>query len=107
LANIKANSRLNPSFFSISKTETVLRLVSDILNAARSVNADCIITVCPLCQSNLDMRQAEIERNTGERFNLPILYLSQLILMSQGASNHQLGFSKHMVDPKPLLQING
>jgi heterodisulfide reductase subunit B2 len=91
--------------FSISKTETVLRLVRDILEAARNVNADCIITVCPLCQANLDMRQAEIEKNTGERFNLPILYLSQLILMSQGNSLQQLGFSKHMVDPKPLLQV--
>jgi heterodisulfide reductase subunit B2 len=93
--------------FSISKTDTVLRLVKEILEAAQLVNASCIIAVCPLCQSNLDMRQAEIERNTGERFNLPILYLSQLILMSQGASKQQLGFSKHMVDPKPLLQING
>jgi heterodisulfide reductase subunit B2 len=93
--------------FSISKTETVLRLVRDILEAARIVNANCIIAVCPLCQSNLDMRQAEIEKKTGERFNLPVLYLSQLILMSQGASNQQLGFSKHMVDPKPLLQIKG
>jgi heterodisulfide reductase subunit B len=93
--------------FSISKTETVLRLVGEILEAARLVNAGCIIAVCPLCQSNLDMRQVEIQKKTGEIFNLPILYLSQLILMSQGASKQQLGFSKHIVDPKPLLQING
>jgi heterodisulfide reductase subunit B2 len=52
------------------------------------------------------MRQAEIEKKTGERFNLPILYLSQLILMSQGATNQQLGFSKHMVDPGRLLEIS-
>ncbi|MCX5902320.1 MAG: CoB--CoM heterodisulfide reductase iron-sulfur subunit B family protein [Proteobacteria bacterium] len=93
--------------FSISKTETVLRLVGEILEAARLVNAGCIIAVCPLCQSNLDMRQVEIQKKTGEIFNLPVIYLSQLILMSQGASKQQLGFSKHMVDPKPLLQING
>ncbi len=93
--------------FSISKTETVLRLVGEILEAARLVNAGCIIVVCPLCQSNLDMRQVEIQKKTGELFNLPIIYLSQLILMSQGASKQQLGFSKHMVDPKPLLQVNG
>ena len=71
--------------FSISKTETVLRLVGEILEAARLVNAGCIIAVCPLCQSNLDMRQVEIQKKTGESFNLPIIYLSQLILMSQGS----------------------
>jgi len=93
--------------FSISKTDIVLRLVRDILEAARLVNAGCIIAVCPLCQSNLDMRQAEIEKKTGERFNLPILYLSQLILTSQGTSPQKLGFSKHLVDPRPLLGIRG
>ncbi len=70
-----------------------------------SVNAGCIIVVCPLCQSNLDMRQAEIEKKTGERFNLPIIYLSQLILMSQGSTFQKLGFSKHLIDPRPLLGV--
>ena len=50
--------------FSISKTDTVLRLVREILEAARLSMPDCIIAVCPLCQSNLDMRQAEIEKKT-------------------------------------------
>ena len=89
--------------FSISKTETVLRLVREILEAARLVNAGCIIAVCPLCQSNLDMRQVEIRKKTGELFNLPVIYLSQLILMSQGSSRQELGFSRHLIDPTPLL----
>jgi len=92
--------------FSISKTETVLRLVREILEAARLAGANCIVVVCPLCQSNLDMRQVEIEQKKAERFNLPIIYLSQLILMSQAVPNRELGFSKHMVDPKTLLEMN-
>lgn len=93
--------------FSISKTETVLRLVREILEAARLVNAGCIIAVCPLCQSNLDMRQVEIQKKTGELFNLPVIYLSQLILMSQGSSRQELGFSRHLIDPTPLLGVRG
>ncbi len=93
--------------FSISKTETVLRLVGEILEAARLVNAGCIIAVCPLCQSNLDMRQVEIQKKTGEIFNLPVIYLSQLILMSQGSSRQELGFSRHLIDPTPLLGVRG
>ena len=93
--------------FSISKTDTVLRLVQEILEAARIVNASCIIVVCPLCQSNLDMRQIEIGQKTGARFNLPIIYLSQLILMSQGSTFQELGFAKHLIDPLPLLGGGG
>jgi heterodisulfide reductase subunit B len=93
--------------FSISKTDTVLRLVQEILEAARIVNAGCIIVVCPLCQSNLDMRQIEIRQNKGARFNLPIIYLSQLILMSQGSTFKELGFSRHLIDPTPLLEVRG
>jgi heterodisulfide reductase subunit B len=89
--------------FSLSKTETVLRLVREILSAAKLAGAGCIIVVCPLCQSNLDMRQVELQKKYSDSFNLPVIYLSQLILMSQGSSYQELGFWKHLVDPQQLL----
>ncbi len=89
--------------FSLSKTDIVLRLVKDILSAAQSAGAHCIIVVCPLCQSNLDLRQVELQKKYSAMFNLPVIYLSQLILMSQGRTCRELGFSKHLIDPRPLL----
>jgi heterodisulfide reductase subunit B len=89
--------------FAISKADIVVRLVREILSAAKRAGADCVIVVCPLCQSNLDMRQVEIQKRYGDRFNLPIIYLSQLILMSQGHTYQDLQFSKHLIDPQPLL----
>ncbi len=89
--------------FAISKKDIVIRLVREILTAAKQCGADCIVVVCPLCQSNLDMRQVEIQKTYREHYNLPVIYLSQLILMSQGYSYHHLQFSKHLIDPKPLL----
>ncbi len=89
--------------FALSKTDTVLRLVREILAAAKLAGADCILVVCPLCQSNLDMRQIELQKKYNDSFSLPVIYLSQLILMSQGCSYQELGFSKHFVDPRTLL----
>lgn len=89
--------------FAISKKDIVIRLVREILSAAKLCGAECIVVVCPLCQSNLDMRQLEIKKKYRDSFNLPIIYLSQLILMSQGYSYQDLQFSKHLIDPRPLL----
>ena len=33
---------------------------------AKRSGADCIAVACPLCQTNLDLRQADIEKSTGE-----------------------------------------
>ena len=38
------------------------KAVKDILEAAKMAGAVCVAVVCPLCQSNLDMRQVELER---------------------------------------------
>lgn len=55
------------------------KLIRDILKDAREKGADCIVTACPLCQMNLDMRQPETERAFNERFNLPVYYITELI----------------------------
>jgi heterodisulfide reductase subunit B len=89
--------------FSITKTDIVLRLSSGILAAARDAAADCIVTACPLCQLNLDMRQRDIERKQRERFGLPVLYFTQLLGLALGLSEHDLGLRSLFVDPRPLL----
>ncbi len=90
--------------FSITKTDTVLRLVGEILTAAKAVGADAVVVVCPLCQSNLDMRQLGLTQKNIKRFDLPIVYLSQLILLAQGKSYRALGFDKHLVNPRVLIR---
>ena len=90
--------------FSITKTDAVLRLVGEILEAAKTVGADALVVVCPLCQANLDMRQLELVKRGSKRFNLPIIYLSQLILLAQGKGYGEVGFDKHLVNPSALMR---
>jgi heterodisulfide reductase subunit B len=82
-------------------------LVHAILEAAKEQGAECIVVVCPLCQSNLDTRQGDINKKYGTSFKIPILYLSQLIGLTQKLSPNQLGLNRLIINPIPLLLEKG
>ena len=88
--------------FSISRTSTVKKLCRDILEMAKDSGAECIAVACPLCQSNLDLRQSDIEETAGE-IGLPVFYFTQLLGLALGLSESALGISKLMVDPTQVL----
>jgi heterodisulfide reductase subunit B2 len=89
--------------YSITDVSVVLALTHDILSMAKAAGADAIVTACPLCQINLDMRQADIEKKYGESYGLPIFYFTQLLGLALGLPEKDLGLSSLIVDPKPLL----
>ena len=89
--------------FSITRTETVKRLSGEILRMAKDSGADCIAVACPLCQTNLDLRQSDIEIATGEKIGLPIFYFTQLLGLALGLTQHELGIDRLMTDPTAVL----
>jgi heterodisulfide reductase subunit B len=60
-----------------TKKDAALELTGAILKGARG--ADCIVTVCPMCQMNLEAFQGQISKEQGEDLEISILYLPQLI----------------------------
>jgi heterodisulfide reductase subunit B2 len=92
---------------SITQAEIVHELGRPILSMARAAGAECIVTACPLCQLNLDMRQADIESKYNERYNLPVLYITQLLGLALGCSFKELGLGSLIVAPQKLLASKG
>jgi heterodisulfide reductase subunit B len=92
---------------SVSRTEIALRLVHSILEAAKERRADCIAVVCPLCQSNLDTRQGDLNKKYGTSYRIPILYLSQFIGLTQKLSYASLGLDRLVISPRSLLIEKG
>lgn len=86
--------------FSVSKTDTVARLSSEILTDAADRGAEAIIVACPMCHSNLDMRRKEIEKYSGRKFNIPVLYITQAIGLALGIPAKKLGLQRHFVPVK-------
>jgi heterodisulfide reductase subunit B len=88
----------------VTRTDIVHKLSGDLFEAAREAGAECIVTDCPLCQSNLDTRQAEIEEERGEKYQLPVFYVTELMALAFGYDGASRWWKKHFVDPRPLLE---
>jgi heterodisulfide reductase subunit B len=71
-----------------TKQEVALELVAAILGEARG--ADAIVTVCPMCQMNLEAYQKKISRNVGEDLAVTVLYLPQLLGLACGMDEADL-----------------
>jgi heterodisulfide reductase subunit B len=90
--------------FTLSRPGVVLQLSSEILASAKRAGAECIMVACPLCHGNLDIRQAEIEEATGERYGMPVFYVTQLLALACGVQSSRLGLSSNIVSPMELLR---
>jgi heterodisulfide reductase subunit B len=75
-----------------------------ILETAKAVGAEAVVTACPLCHMNLDLRQRQAARVTKNRpFELPVFYYTQLLALAFGLPENTMRFDKLAVNPKPLL----
>ena len=89
---------------SLSRTDVVVNLTDSILSMAKNAGADCIAVSCPMCQVNLDLRQQDIKKQTGRDYQMPIVYITQLLGLGFGISPAKLGFNKLMVSPSHILE---
>ena len=89
---------------SMSRTDVVIELTESIIGMAKAAGADCIVVCCPMCQINLDLRQQDIEKQMSKRYDMPILYITQLLGLSLGISPKKLGLSKLMVSPEKIVK---
>jgi len=80
----------------VSRTKLVAKLVDKLMTMAREAGANCLVTACPVCMFNLDMRASESLR-------LPVFYFTELMALAMGLEGPESWFKTHYVDPRPLL----
>lgn len=88
---------------SIAHKEIVVDLSKKILDDAKLHGADVVVVACPMCHSNLDMRQRAMKNHQ----EIPVLYLSEFIGLALGITPKALGIDLHFVSAKPLLEKVG
>jgi heterodisulfide reductase subunit B len=89
---------------SIDHTEIVEQLSKNILDDAIKHDASVIVVACPMCHSNLDMRQKNILKKYPQQKEIPILYLTQLLGLAMGLNYKQLGLQLHYINPIPMIE---
>jgi heterodisulfide reductase subunit B len=89
--------------------EVGLRLNRILLNEAKRREADAIVTVCPLCQFNLECYQGDMRRKFHDDVGLSVMYLTQMIGQAFGLSDTELGLQRMFVPPArvPAVQEGG
>jgi heterodisulfide reductase subunit B len=83
-----------------TKMQVGLELAGRILAAARG--ADAIVTVCPMCQMNLEAYQKKISRHLGKPLTVTILYLPQLLGLAMGIERRQLALDLNLALGQPF-----
>jgi heterodisulfide reductase subunit B len=74
-----------------------LRLNYILLKEAKRKGADCIVTICPLCQFNLEFAQNKISKTFKEDVRIPVLYFSQVLGLALGIDKKELGFKRSII----------
>ncbi|MBU7583557.1 MAG: CoB--CoM heterodisulfide reductase iron-sulfur subunit B family protein [Nostoc sp. TH1S01] len=88
----------------IPKEDVALELTKQLLDEAKSLEADCIVLACPLCATNLEIKQPDIEKKYNVNYRLPIIYITELIGLACGIAPRKIGLHKHIISTNSVLQ---
>jgi heterodisulfide reductase subunit B len=83
--------------------KVALGLVNKLLRNATEHGAECLITPCPLCQINLDAYQSAVNSQFHTHYNIPVLFVTQLIGVAMGIPAQELALSGNIVSPMKVL----
>ncbi len=82
--------------------EASLGMVSKHAGESKGNGADCMVTPCPLCHLNLDGNQPRAEGQKGEKIDLPIIHLPQLVGLALGFDPDEMQLGRHIVSTKAV-----
>ncbi|MBA7654371.1 8-methylmenaquinol:fumarate reductase membrane anchor subunit [subsurface metagenome] len=87
----------------IPEEDLALGLLRKLLDNALENGAQCIVTPCPLCQTNLDAYQSKVNSKFKTHYHLPVLFITQLIGLALGVDPESLGLNTNIISPSEVL----
>jgi len=89
----------------LPEIDSCLELVKDIIEDALGHGAELISTVCPMCAMNLEMYQDRINKKYGTDFDVPIVYLTQLMAVAFGMDmKKDAALNYNVIPPEGVIQ---
>jgi heterodisulfide reductase subunit B len=86
---------------------TAFELIRRLISSADQYHADLMVTLCPMCQMNLDAYQNETNKHFGTHYHMPILFFTQLIGLAFGLDASELGIGRELVSARAALSKIG
>jgi heterodisulfide reductase subunit B len=88
----------------LADQRTALEIAQDKLAELREMAVDALVVTCPFCGVMYDSNQKVIEKTFEREFNLPVLYLTQVLGLAMGMDQKELGLKAHAVKTHDLLE---
>ncbi len=82
---------------------TAMAVAKEKLDNISNAGADALCLICPFCSVMYDSNQKGIEMEFETSYNLPVLYLPQLLGVAMGFDRKELGLNMNVVKTKNLL----
>lgn len=79
---------------SLADPSIVTTLVDKIIIYAKEAGAEAIVTACPLCQANLEMRQSG---------DFPVFYFTEILGIALSIDKN-IWWKKHLIDPSKIVE---
>ncbi len=80
-----------------------MQLLETKLKQIERVEADCLTVICPACYMQFDSNQRKVNTMFNTNYNIPVLYLTELIALAFGEDEKEIGLKYHTVKAKDLL----
>lgn len=74
------------------KEEVALSMSNSTLASIKENGADAMILICPFCNVMYEQNQKKIEKTFNTEYNLPVLYLPQVLGLAFGIPKEELGY---------------
>jgi len=83
--------------------ETAFELIRRLVADADERGAHLMVSVCPMCQMNIDAYQGEMNHFFETDYHMPILFFTQLMGLAFGREPKELGIGTELVSSRDAL----
>lgn len=89
----------------LTELEACYELARAILEDAQANGGQIISTACPMCQMNLEAYQKRMNKALGTNFNIPVVFITQLMALAFGLDAKKDGaMNRLLISADPYLK---
>jgi heterodisulfide reductase subunit B len=87
-----------------AEEEPSMQVLKNKIDSALRAGAECFVINCPACFQQMDTNQRNLKKLFDEDYNIPILYVTELLALSFGISPDDIGMRYHRARTNALLE---
>lgn len=88
----------------LTELEACYELARTILSDAQANGGQIISTACPMCQMNLEAYQKRMNKALGTNFNIPVVFITQLMALAFGLSKKEAALDRLLISADSVLK---